>query len=59
MNTFKQASWVKNLNIDEVMPWEVKNLCNLLNAILLEAVDDTVNKLRKELCCGSPQSKMT
>ena len=52
MNTFKQVSWAKNLSIDEVMPWEVKNLCDLMNAILLEAVDDTVKKLRKELCCG-------
>ncbi len=32
MNTFKQVSWAKNLNIDEVMPWEVKNLCNLMNS---------------------------
>ena len=52
MNTFKQVSWAKKLSIDEVMPWEVKNLCNLMNAILLEAVDDAVNKLRKEFCCG-------
>ena len=49
----EQVSWVGiNLNIDEVMPWEVRNLCYLMNAILLQAVDKEVNKLRKELCCG-------
>ena len=39
----EQISWVKNLNIDEVMPWEVRNLCYLMNAILLQAVDKEVN----------------
>ena len=48
----EQVSWVKNLNIDEVMPWEVRNLCHLMNAILLQAVDKEVNRLYKELCCG-------
>ena len=48
----EQVSWVKDLNIDEVMPWEVRNLCYLMNAIILQAVDKEVNKLRKELCCG-------
>ena len=47
----EQVSWVRNLNIDEVMPWEVRNLY-VMNAILLQAVDKEVNKLRKELCCG-------
>ena len=48
----EQVSWVGNPNIDEVMPWEVRNLCYLMNAILLQTVDKEVNKLRKELCCG-------
>ena len=38
----EQVSWVRNLNIDEVMPWEVRNLCHLMNAILLQAVDKEV-----------------
>ena len=48
----EQVSWVRNLNINEVMPWEVRNLCYLMNAILSQAVDKEVNKLREELCCG-------
>ncbi len=43
---------MKNLNIDEAMPWEVRNLCYLMNAIFLQAVDKEVSKLRKELCYG-------
>ena len=30
--------WANSLNVDEVVPWEVKNLCNLMNAIFLEGV---------------------
>jgi hypothetical protein len=34
MKTFKRVFWAKKLSIDEVMPWEVKNLCDVMNAIL-------------------------
>ena len=53
MNTLiNQTLWANSLNVDEVVPWEVKNLCNLMNAIFSEAIDNQVNKLRKEKCCG-------
>ena len=34
------------------MPWEIQNLCNLLNAIFSEVVGHEVNKLLQEKCCG-------
>ena len=46
MNTFKsteQIFWANNLNVDEVVPWEIENLCNLLNAIFSEAVGHEVD----------------
>ena len=53
MNTLiNQTLWANSLNVDEVVPWEVKNLCNLMNAIFSEAIANQVNKLRKEKCCG-------
>ena len=55
MNTFKsteQIFWANNLNVNEVVPWEIENLCNLLNAIFSEAVGHEVDKLRQEMCCG-------
>ena len=52
MNSYEQDVWANSLNVDEVVPWEVRNLCNLMNAIFSEAVDDQVQKLRKEKCCG-------
>ena len=45
MNTFKtteQTFWANNLHVDEVVPWEIENLCNLLNAIFSEAVGHEV-----------------
>ena len=38
--------------IDEFVPWEVKNQRNLMNAIFFQAVNLRVGKLRKERCCG-------
>ena len=55
MNTFKsteQIFWANNLNVDELVPWEIENLCNLLNAIFSEAVGHEVDKLRQEKCSG-------
>ena len=55
MNTFKsteQIFWANNLNVNEVVPCEIENLCNLLNAIFSEAVGHEVDKLRQEKCCG-------
>ena len=55
MNTFKpteQIFWANNLHVDKVVPWEIENLCNLLNAIFSEAVGHEVDKLRQEKCCG-------
>ena len=37
---------------DEVVPWEVKQQCNLMNAIFSQVVNHYVQKLRKEKCCG-------
>ena len=53
MDTSEQLFWENSLNADEVVPWEIKNLCNLLNAIFSEAVGHEVDKLRQEKCCGS------
>jgi hypothetical protein len=53
MNTLNnQTLWANSLNVDEVVPWEVKNLCNLVNAIFSDAIANQINKLRKEKCCG-------
>ena len=52
MDTSEQLFWANSLNVDEVVPWETKNLCNLLNAIFSEAVGHEVDKLRQEKCCG-------
>ena len=52
LRIFRILLRILRLNIDEVVPWEVKNLCNLMNAIFSEAIDNQVNKLRKEKCCG-------
>jgi hypothetical protein len=52
LRIFRILLRILRLNIDEVVPWEVKNLYNLMNAIFSEAIDNQVNKLRKEKCCG-------
>ena len=60
MNTLiNQTLWANSLNVDEVVHWEVKNLCNLMNAIFSEAIDNQVNKLRLRLHSGSSESKKT
>ena len=51
MDTSEQLFWANSLNVDEVVPWEIKNLCYLLNAIFSEAVGHEVDKLRQEKCC--------
>ena len=37
---------------DEVVPWEVNQQCNLMNAIFSQVVNHRVQELRKEKCCG-------
>ena len=37
---------------DEVVPWEVNQQCNLMNAIFSQVVDHRVQELGKEKCCG-------
>ena len=37
---------------DEVVPWEVNQRCNLMNAIFSQVVNQRVQELRKEKCCG-------
>ena len=37
---------------DEVVPWEVNQQSNLMNAIFSQVVDHRVHELRKEKCCG-------
>ena len=41
-----------SLIVDEIVPWEIKNLCNLINAIFVETVSVLVKKLLVEKCCG-------
>ncbi len=50
MNSFEQVAWADKLVIDETVPWEIKNLCNLMNAIFYETVRDQVLKLQKAKC---------
>ena len=38
--------------IDEVVTWEVNQQCNLMNAIFSQVVNQRVQELRKEKCCG-------
>jgi hypothetical protein len=45
-------TWTNNLNVDEIEPSERKNLCILLDAILLDLVADQIKQLRTEKCCG-------
>jgi hypothetical protein len=52
MNTNTSNAWTNNLNIDEVAPSEIEDLCNLINAILLDLVAVQVGQLRTERCCG-------
>ena len=33
---------------DEVVPWEIEQQCELMNAILSQVVDQRVQELRKE-----------
>ena len=37
---------------DEVVLWEVNQQCNLMNAIFSQVVNEWVQELRKEKCCG-------
>ena len=50
MNSFEQITWAKKLIMDETVPWEIRNLCNLMNAIFYEATYCQVQKLQKEKC---------
>jgi hypothetical protein len=53
MNSSSTSSvWTNSLSVDEVAPSEKGNLCDLLNAILLDLVADQVGQLRTEKCCG-------
>ena len=36
----------------EVVPWEVNQQCNLMNAIFSQVVDHRVQEFCKEKCCG-------
>ena len=37
---------------NEVVPWEVNQQCNLMNAIFSQVVNQRVQELQKEKCCG-------
>ena len=41
-----------SLIVDEIVPWKIKNLCNLMNAIFVETVSELVENLRVEKCCS-------
>ena len=47
-----QAKWAETISGDEVTPWEIKNLCNLIDAVFVETVPSLVKKLHTETCCG-------
>ena len=52
MNSIDQIEWIKKLNVDETAPWEVRKFCELMNAIFTDVVNDKVQTLKKEKCCG-------
>ena len=47
-----QAKWAETISGDEVTPGEIKNLCNLIDAVFVETVPSLVKKLHTETCCG-------
>jgi hypothetical protein len=60
MNTInKSFAWTNSLSVDEVAPSEIEDLCNLMNAILLDLVADQVGQLRTEKCCGCEVSHLS
>ena len=52
MNSMEQIDWVKKLNVDEMVPWEIKKLCKLMNTIFTDVVNERVGTLKKEKCYG-------
>ena len=44
--------WANSLDVDEIVPSEVKNLCHLMNAVFAESVACEIGKLCKEKCRG-------
>lgn len=40
------------IEIDEVVPSDIKELCNLFDLILVENVSEEIKRLRREKCCG-------
>ena len=38
--------------MDEIVPFEIRKLHNLINAIFIDAVTRKIKKLRREKCCG-------
>jgi hypothetical protein len=43
-------TWTHNLSTDEVVPSEIEDLRNLVNAVLLDLVAEQVGQLRTEQC---------
>ena len=43
---------LSTITMDEIVPCEIRNLQDLINAIFVDTVTHEVNKLRKEKCCG-------
>ena len=52
MNSCEQVLWANNLRADEVVPWEIKNQCDLMNTIFLDAIEHQLQQIRKEKCRG-------
>ena len=52
MDSIKPTIWATSLSVDKVMPWEMKNLCDLINAIFVETVSNLIEKKRTEKSCG-------
>ena len=52
MNSCEQLFWAQKLVVDEVVPWEIRTQCNLMNAIFQDAVDTQIQIILKEKCRG-------
>ena len=52
MNSMEQIDWIKKLKVDEMVPWEIRKLCELMNVIFTDVVNERVETLKKEKCYG-------
>jgi hypothetical protein len=53
MNSVEKIDGVKKLNVDEMVPWEIRKLCELMNVIFTDVVNERVETFKKEKCNNS------